>query len=246
MSQAIILGNLAYNAVTEWWDDDYCNLPNEIAAQYQGYKIGYEILSSIYGEEKAESYLCQYANARVAMNKNYAKVPDDYQMEQDEYGHAPYVLIRKGPFTSMEQIYNQFQKTFEECIGNIIDYEVPSNDENDAVAGHINNSEKLWNKKAARELVEKPSDKMAQMFMMSAAFLEKHELLAWLKDEPALHGLKFPKTMKGLMKNAPPPPEKGDMRLDELKEKPLDYDASDLQEFADAVARMGQDKGMEQ
>lgn len=131
-SKVLLLSDLACKNSSEYYgvislDDDplpqYFEHPHEMAAQYMGLKMAQKFLSVVYGEEKADRMLCEYVNLRIEGNTEYIPAPDDYEMEIPSDGRKPFMKPTE-PFTSMEQVYGQFQETFLKRVFEPVEYQI--------------------------------------------------------------------------------------------------------------------------
>lgn len=130
LSMILLLSDLAcqsshnYYGITSSYEDplpQYFEHPHEIAAQYMALKMTEKFLSAIYDKEKANKMLCEYVNLRIADNNEFIPAPDEYKMEIPSDGRRPFMKPTE-PFTSMSQVYEQFQRTFLNKVFEPVDY----------------------------------------------------------------------------------------------------------------------------
>lgn len=169
LSKVLLLNDLAckssaeYYGVSPLYDEpthQYFEQPHEIAAQYMGLKMTQRFLSAVYDEKTADKLLCEYVNLRIASDNEFISAPDDYEMETPADGRKPYMKPTE-PFNSMSQVYEQFQKTFEEQVFKPVDYTVKK-DSVDFVGDYINDKkwpwERIWSRKQDMSFPENISD----------------------------------------------------------------------------------------
>ncbi len=230
LSKVLLLNDLAckssnlYYGVTHDYTEPYSQYfeqPHEIAAQYMALKMTQKFLSTIYDKEYADKMLTQYVNMRIASSTEFIEAPDDYEMEIPEDGRAPFMKPSE-PFNCMDEVYEHFQKTFEVQVFKPAEYWVDKNSQ-DAVGKHIK-KEWPWERPHARELVNNMSDRLTQVYVLSATWLEQHQDYAeWMKKLPALKNIDFPEKIRDLIDNTPNQPEKEDLDLGQLTEDDIDF-----------------------
>lgn len=199
----------------------YFNQPHEIAAQYMGLKMAQKFLSTVYGDSDADRKLCEYVNLRVVTDKEYIKIPDNYQMKIPLDGRKPYMMPTE-PFTSMNQVYDRFQKTFIEQVSKPSGYDISRNFLDHAEV-YIESLKYPWERMTARSQFNKVSERMTQIYALSAIWLDHSDNMQWISELPALKNVSFPKKISDLIRNAPDRPKDNDLDLSALTEDDIDF-----------------------
>lgn len=230
LSKVLLLNDIACKSSSRYYgvDSGYTNAepqyfeqPHEIAAQYMGLKMTQKFLTVLYGEEKADKWLCEYVNLRIASGNEFIKAPDGYRMEIPADGREPYMKPTE-PFTSMDRIYDAFQKTFVKQVFCPVDYTVTKNFM-DYAEYYIENKNWPWERKQSRNQINQISDRITQTYVLSAIWLHQHEYGQWIRDLPVFEHMEFPDTIPRLIKNAPDDPNKADLDLHRLTEDGINF-----------------------
>lgn len=199
----------------------YFEQPHEIAAQYMGLKMTQKFLSAVYDEGAADKLLCEYVNLRIAAGNEFIPAPDDYKMEIPTDGRKPYMKPTE-PFTSMAQVYDQFQKTFEQQVFKPTEYTVTRNSV-DVVGDYINAQKWPWERISARKQVNEISDRLAQSYVLSGIWLKNHEYGSWIKNLPVFEHMDFSENISQLIHNVPTYPDETELDLKLLTEDDIDF-----------------------
>ena len=233
LSRLLILNDLACKSSFSYYGVDfdyeeptpqYFKQPHEIAAQYIGLKAANKFLSSVYGKSKADDLLCEYVNLRIASGNEYIQAPDDYHMEESSDGRKPYMKPTE-PFTSMSQVYDQFQKTFIDQASARAEYNVPKFPI-DYPSIHIDTLKRPWEKISSQMMINHMPDRMTQIYVLSCIWLNQHEYGKWMKELPVFEHIEFPKTVLQMMRNVPARPIEVDLDLRMLTEDSLTFNLS--------------------
>ncbi len=199
----------------------YFEQPHEIAAQYMGLKMTQKFLSAVYDGNKADRLLCEYVNLRIASGNEFISAPDNCQMEVPADGRKPYMKPTE-PFTSMSQVYEQFQKTFVKQVFGHAEYTVPKKS-TDYVAGYINSQKWPWERIQSRKQINQIPDRLTQAYVLSAAWLKQHEYGSYVREFPVFKHMDFPKNISQLIDTMPVHPKKEDLDLNKLVEDNIDF-----------------------
>ena len=212
LSRVLLLNDLAckssfqYYGVSPYYDEpekQYFEQPHEIAAQYMGLKMTQKFLTAVYDEQTADKLLCEYVNLRIASGNTFIPAPDE-------------------PFTSMSQVYDQFQETFVKQVFTSVDYTV-TKDSMDFVGDYINSQKWPWERIWSRKQVNQISDRLTQAYVLSAVWLDQYEYGSWIKDLPVFEHMDFPENITELIQNAPDHPDEADLDLKLLTEDVIDF-----------------------
>lgn len=230
LSQILILNDLACKSSFEYYGIDilneepekqYFEQPHEIAAQYMGLKMTQKFLSVIYDEEEANKLLCEYVNLRITSDNEFISTPDGYQMETPADGRKPYMKPTE-PFTSMSQVYDQFQETFIKQVFTPADY-IVTKDSIDFVENYISTQKWPWERIWSRKQINQISDRLTQTYVLSGVWLEQHEYGSWIRKLPVLEHMNFPENISELIQNVPDYPDENDLDLKLLTEDNIDF-----------------------
>lgn len=230
LSKVLLLNDLAckssnkYYGVSLYYDEpmsQYFEQPHEIAAQYMGLKMTQKFLSAVYDDETADKLLCEYVNLRIASGNEFIKAPDDYYMKTPADGRKPYMKPME-PFTSMSQVYDQFQETFVKQVFKPADYTVTKNSM-DFVGDYINEQKWPWERAWSRKQVNQIPDRLTQAYVLSAVWLGQHEYGPWIKKLPVFEHMDFPENVSKLIQNAPDYPNEEELDLGLLTEDDIDF-----------------------
>lgn len=230
LSKVLLLNDLACKSSLQYYgvnssyekpSQQYFNQPHEIAAQYMGLKMTQKFLSAIYNKETANELLCEYVNLRIASDNTFIPVPDDYEMEMPDDGRKPYMKPTE-PFTTMSQVYDQFQETFVKQVFTPANYKVTRNSM-DFVEYYISNQKWPWERIQSRKQVNQISDRLTQAYVLSAVWIEQHEYGSWIKELPVFEHMDFPKNISELIQNIPVDPKEKDLNLEILTEDDIDF-----------------------
>lgn len=200
----------------------YFEHPHEIAAQYMGLKMTQKFLSVVYGEEKADKMLCEYVNLRVGDETEFIPVPDGFKMKIPADGRAPFMTPTE-PFTSMDQIYEQFQKTFLEKVFEPVDYQTEKGSI-DSLGRYIHEQKWPWERSISRKQFNQVNDRLTQNYVMAAAWLDRHAGYSWVRNQQAFKHMVFPETVSALIQNTPKHPKDNELDLERLTEDAIDFE----------------------
>lgn len=143
-------------------------------------------------------------------------------MEEPADGRTPFMKPTE-PFTSMSQVYNEFQKVFPKCTLELVDYKT-GEQSIDSVELHIRKKEWPWKRQKSMEQFNQINDRVTQTYVMSAAWLECHDGYSWVKERPVFEDIGFPKRMSALLKSGPEKPEDDELDLSQLTEDDIDFE----------------------
>lgn len=231
LSKVLLLSDLACKSSLEYYgvasldgepDPQYFEHPHEIAAQYIGLKMTQKFLSVVYNEEEADKMLCEYVNLRIADGNEFIPAPDDYRMEEQPDGRPPFMKPTE-PFTSMDQVYNQFQKIFLEKVFEPVDYKIEKKSM-DSVERYISEQKWPWERNRSRMQFNQIDDRLTQNYVMTAAWLEQHANYSWVRGLPVFEHMDFPETVPVLIQNAPEHPDDDELDLEQLTEDDIEFE----------------------
>lgn len=240
LSKVLILNDLACRSSHQFYGVDrtytvptsqYFEQPHEIAAQYMALKMAQKFLAIVYGDDKADKLLCEYVNIRISTENEYIKVPEDYEMEIQPDGRKPFMKPTE-PFTSMSQVYDQFQKTFVHQIFIPAEYNA-TKDSVDFVNMYIKTKNWPWKRNEIRMQINEIDDRLTQTYVLAGIWLKQHEYGRWIKQLPVFEDMKFPRDIEDIIQSTPPQPNKEDLDLEFLTKDDID--------FAKAVERINTD-----
>lgn len=231
LSKVLLLSDMACKGSCEYYgviplDTDplpqYFEHPHEIAAQYMGLKMTQKFLSVVYSEEKADEMLCEYVNLRIGDETEFIPAPDGYKMEIPLDGRAPFMKPTE-PFMHMDQVYEQFQKTFLEKVFEPVAYETEKKSI-DSLGRYISEQKWPWERSKSRTDFNQIDDRLTQTYVMAAAWLEQHANYSWVRSQLAFKHMYFPETVSALIQNTPEHPKNEELDLKQLTEDAIDFE----------------------
>lgn len=230
LSKVLLLNDLACKSSNEYYGVDsyymtptqqYFEQPHEIAAQYMALKMTQKLLTAIYDEGTANKLLCEYVNLRIESGNSFIPPPDNYEMQIPADGRKPYMKPTE-PFTSMANVYDQFQKTFVEQVFKPVDYKV-TKDSMDSASIFIENQKWPWERAWSRNQVNRIPDRLTQAYVLSAMWMEQYDSFHWIKELPVFKHMPFPNNISALIRNGPEQPKTKDLNLELLTEDDIDF-----------------------
>ena len=174
LSKVLLLNDLACQTSSEFYGIDplyrkpmpqYFRQPHEIAAQYMGLKMTQKFLTAVYDSDMADRLLCEYTNLRLASSSEFISIPDGYEMGKSADGRKPYHKPTE-PFTSMEQVYDQFQKDFVKQVFAPASYK-STKDSNDLVSDYVHTQKWPWERIFVRKRIDQAPDRLTQAYILS-------------------------------------------------------------------------------
>ena len=230
LSKVLLLNDLACQSSPQFYGIDplyrepmprYFRQPHETAAQYMGLKMAQKFLTAVYDGETAEKLLCEYTNLRLASGNEFISSPADYTMEKPATGRKPYMKPTE-PFTSMIQVYDQFQKDFVKQVFAPADYRI-TKDSNDLVSDYVNDKKWPWERSWSRKQINQFGDRLSQVFILSGIWLEKHDYCSWIRELPVFKSMEFPKNLSEFIRNVPDHPKEDKLKLNSLTEDDINF-----------------------
>lgn len=208
--------------------EQYVRQPYEIAAQYMGIKGTHAYLTNKFGEETATDYMLRYVNLDVLERDwAYLEIPDDFvPRDRTAPAYGPDV-----PFHSMEQVYEQFQKTFEKSLSERVEYKVPGRDMLPDTAAQYAEGLRFFKERAFRHAINHLPDRYSQTYALTAVWFDQNPEYMGLLERPAFNGLDLKPDIHKFRNIDFSRPDSADVLLDSLT-------LPDLISFEDAVAKI--------
>lgn len=223
LSKALLLNDMACQTSPEFYGIDplyreptprYFRQSHEIAAQYMGLKMTQKFLTAVYDNHTAERLLCEYTNLRLASGNEFISFPNNYKMEESKDGRKPYQKPTE-PFTSMKQIYVQFQKDFIKQVFAPADYKT-TKASNDLVSEYIHTRKWPWERAWAGKQINRTGDRLTQAYLLAGVWLKEYGDVFAMRELPVFRDMNFPR-------NLPEHPKERELDLTLLTEDDLNF-----------------------
>lgn len=155
----------------------------------------------------------------------YLEIPEDFvPRDRTAPAYGPDV-----PFHSMEQVYGQFQKTFENSLMERVEYKVPGKGVQPDTAARHANELNFFKEQAFRHAVNNLPDRYSQVYALTAVWFEQNPEYTGLLGRPAFNGLDLETDIRKFRDIDFEKPDSAEVLLDSLT-------FPELMSFEDAVA----------